>query len=95
MARMIDCVVLKHEAEGLERVPFPGELGERIFASVSKEGWRDWLARLQMVINENQLNTADVRSLEIIETHMKSFLFDEGDVDSLPPGFRAGGAAKK
>jgi Fe-S cluster biosynthesis and repair protein YggX len=31
--------MLKREAEGLERVPYPGELGQRIFANVSKEAW--------------------------------------------------------
>lgn len=93
MARMVKCVVLKREAEGLEEPPHPGELGERIYENVSKEGWGEWLKRLQMIINENQLNSADARSVEIIEQHMLGFLFDEGDLGGLPQGFRAG--AKK
>ncbi|NIM27408.1 MAG: oxidative damage protection protein [Gammaproteobacteria bacterium] len=93
MARMVKCVVLKREAEGLEEPPHPGELGERIYENVSKEGWGEWLKRLQMIINENQLNSADARSVEIIEQHMLGFLFEEGDLGGLPQGFRAG--AKK
>ena len=90
MARMVDCVVLKREAEGLDEPPHPGEIGIRIYESVSKEGWTDWLQRLQMIINENQLNSADPRSVEIIEQHMLGFLFDEGDMGGLPQGFQGG-----
>ena len=93
MARMVECVVLKREAEGLDEPPHPGDLGRRIYENVSKEGWGEWLQRLQMIINENGLNSADPRSLEIIEQHMLGFLFGEGDFGGLPQGFRAG--AKK
>lgn len=90
---MVNCVVLKREAEGLEAPPHPGDLGKRIFENVSKEGWAEWLKRLQMIINENQLNSADPRSIEVIEQHMLGFLFGEGEMGGLPMGFQAG--AKK
>ncbi len=93
MARMVDCVVLKREAEGLDVPPHPGDIGKRIYENVSQEGWTNWLQRLQMIINENQLNSADPRSVEIIEQHMLGFLFDEGDLGGLPQGFQGG--AKK
>jgi len=51
MSRTVNCVVLKREAEGLDEPPYPGALGERIFANVSREGWQEWLVRLQMIIN--------------------------------------------
>lgn len=94
MVRMVSCVVLKREAEGLEEAPHPGELGERIYESVSAEGWSRWLERLQMIINENQLNTADPESIEVIEQHMIGFLFDQGELGGTPMGFRAPGAKK-
>ena len=90
MARIVNCVVLKREAEGLDAPPHPGKLGQRIYENVSSEGWAEWLNRLQMIMNENQLNTADPRSLELIERHMLGFLFDEGDYGDLPMGFRTG-----
>ena len=93
MTRMVQCVVLKREAEGLDEPPHPGELGQRIYENVSREGWAEWLKRLQMIINENQLNSADPRSVEVIEQHMLGFLFGEGDLGGLPQGFQAG--AKK
>jgi len=95
MTRMVECVVLKKEAEGLDRPPHPGEIGLRIYENVSREGWKKWLERLTVIINENGLSTADVRNLELIEKHMLGFLFDEGDYGQMPAGFHEGGGGKK
>ncbi len=94
MARTVNCVVLGEEAPALERVPYPGELGQRIFANVSAEGWNQWIERQTMIINENGLSTIDPASLEILEQHMLGFIFKEGDLGSQPEGFRPPGAKK-
>lgn len=91
MTRTVQCVVLKKEAEGLDAPPYPGEIGIRIYENVSKEGWQQWLTRLSAIINENGLNTADVKSIELIEKHMLGFFFQEGDYGQAPAGFQAGG----
>ncbi len=95
MTRMVECVVLKTKAEGLDNPPHPGDLGLRIYENVSKEGWKKWLERLTIIINENGLSTADVRNLELIEQHMLGFFFDEGDYGQMPAGFNAGGGGGK
>jgi Fe-S cluster biosynthesis and repair protein YggX len=79
MTRLVQCVVLEREAQGLEAPPHPGDLGQRIYHSVSQEGWQKWLEHLTMLINENGLNTADPRTLDLIEQHMLGFFFKEGD----------------
>lgn len=94
MSRIVQCVVLKREAEGMEKPPHPGELGIRVFENVSKEGWSQWLERLVMIINENGLSTADPNNLVLIEKHMMGFFFGEGDYGQLPSGFRSGGGKK-
>ncbi len=94
MSRMVICKVLKREAEGLEFPPHPGALGERIYAEVSKEGWKQWLDRLTIIINENGISTADPQSIEVIEKHMVGFLFGEGDMGALPQGFTPQGQKK-
>jgi len=94
MARTVYCQVLKREAEGFDEPPHPGALGQRIYENVSREGWARWLERLQMIINENQLSTADPASIELIEQHMLGFLFGEGEYGGLPEGFRPPGAKK-
>ena len=83
----VQCVVLEREAEALDAPPYPGELGRRIVESVSKEGWTQWLERLVLIINENQLSSADPESLDHIEHHMVGFLFCEGDLGDAPQGF--------
>ena len=88
MTRMVNCVVLGTEAPGLSRVPYPGELGQRIFENVSEEGWKQWIERQTMIINENGLSTIDPSSLFLIEQHMLGFLFKEGDLGQQPEGFR-------
>ncbi|MEN8107700.1 MAG: oxidative damage protection protein [Pseudomonadota bacterium] len=94
MTRIVNCIVLNREAEGLDAPPHPGSLGERIYENVSREGWQQWLERLTMIINENGLNTADVSSIEVIEKHMIGFLFKEGDMGQTPEGFQPPGAKK-
>ena len=91
MTRTVQCVVLKAEAEGLDAPTYPGEIGIRIYENVSKEGWTQWLTRLAAIINENGLNTADVKNVELIEKHMVGFFFEEGDYGHAPAGFNAGG----
>ena len=95
MSRTVQCVVLKVEAEGLDKPPHPGELGQRIYANVSKEGWQKWLEMLTMIINENGLATADPQSIELIEKHMQGFFFGEGDFGQAPAEFRPPGGGKK
>jgi len=87
MVTTVQCVVLEREAEALDAPPYPGELGQRIVESVSKEGWTQWLERLVLIINENQLSSADPENLDHIEQHMIGFLFGEGDLGDIPQGF--------
>lgn len=89
--KTVFCVVLKEEAEALDAPPYPGELGIRVYESVSKEGWTRWLERLVTIINENGLNSADPDTLDLIEKHMMGFFFEEGDYGQLPAGFHAAG----
>ena len=87
MSRLVNCIYLKSEAEGLDAPPYPGELGLRIFDSISREAWELWLQRSVMIINEYQLNSANPEALQHIEEHMKGFLFSEGDLGDAPSGF--------
>jgi Fe-S cluster biosynthesis and repair protein YggX len=66
MTRMVNCVLLKCEAEGLDRVPWPGELGRRIYEGVSKEAWRRWLEHQTMLINEYRLSALDPKARQFL-----------------------------
>lgn len=78
MTRMVSCIKLKREAEGLEFPPYPGALGKRIYDSVSKEAWRQWLEQQKMLVNENRLNLADKKAREYLAQQMEKHFFGEG-----------------
>jgi len=85
--RMVQCVVLKKEAPGLERSVYPGELGVRIWKSVSKEGWQRWVTHQTMLINENRLVPIEPKARKFLETEMEKFFFGEGA--AKPEGYVA------
>ena len=78
MARMVQCVYLKKEAEGLDFAPYPGELGKRIYDNVSKEAFELWKKHQTMLVNENRLNLADARARQYLARQMERFFFGEG-----------------
>jgi len=78
MARMVKCVKLGREAEGLDFPPLPGELGKRIWESVSKEAWQMWQAQQTRLINENRLNLADARARKYLLDQAEKFFFGGG-----------------
>jgi len=82
---MVHCVKLGKEAEGLERAPYPGELGKRILESVSKEAWQQWMRHQTILINENRLSPMDPSHRAFLEKEMEKFFF--GDGSELPDAF--------
>ena len=86
MTRTVHCIKLDREAEGLDRPPYPGELGKRIYEQVSKEAWQAWLRHQTMLINENRLSPIDPRARQFLETKMEQYFFGEGA--ALPPDYR-------
>ena len=78
MARMLKCVKLGREAEGLERPTYPGPLGMRIFENVSKEAWAAWLKHQTMLVNENRLNLADAKARKYLVEQMEKHFFGDG-----------------
>jgi len=78
MTRMVHCIKLGREAEGLKMPPYPGELGKRIFEQVSQQAWQDWLRHQTMLINEYRLTPMEPKARKFLETEMEKFFFGEG-----------------
>ncbi len=87
MGRTVQCVLLGIESEGLDRPPYPGDLGQRIFDSVSKLAWQRWLGHQTMLINEYRLTPIEPKAREFLEQEMEKFFFGEGS--EQPPEFVA------
>ncbi len=82
MTRMVKCVKLGKEAEGLDYPTYPGELGMRIFENVSKQAWQMWLGHQTMLMNEYRLNPLDPKARKFLQEEMEKFFFGVG---SKPP----------
>ncbi|MBK7365606.1 MAG: oxidative damage protection protein [Nitrosomonas sp.] len=78
MARIVKCIKLGHEAEGLDAPTYPGELGKRIFENVSKQAWSQWIKHQTLLVNEYRLNLADIKARKYLAEQMEAYFFGEG-----------------
>lgn len=85
MSQTIHCIKLGTQAEALPRAPYPGELGERLLAQVSKPAWQDWLAHQTLLINENRLNPRDASTRAYLREELERYFFGEGS--AKPAGY--------
>lgn len=87
MAYTVQCIKLETEAEGLDKPPFKGDLGQKVYESVSKEAWKQWLEHSKMLINEYRLDLVSESGQRIWMTELEKFFFGEGS--AAPPDFNA------
>lgn len=80
MTRIVDCIKLGMPAEGLDRPPLPGALGQRIFAQVSRRAWQDWVAHQTRLINEYRLVLADAQARKFLQEEMERYFFGDGSM---------------
>jgi Fe-S cluster biosynthesis and repair protein YggX len=85
MARTVQCVKLGKEAEGLDRVPIKGELGQRVYDQVSKEAWKQWIAHSTMLVNEYRLELGTPEANRVWLAELEKFFFGTGS--SAPEGY--------
>jgi Fe-S cluster biosynthesis and repair protein YggX len=78
MTRTVNCVLLKREAPGLERAPYPGPLGQRILEQVSAEAWAAWLKHQTMLINEYRLTLVEPKARKFLQAEMEKYFFGPG-----------------
>ena len=85
MSRIVFCEKTQTETEGLDFVPWPGELGKRVFEHIGKIAWAQWLAHQTMLINENRLSPLDPKHRAYLQAEMEKYLF--GDGSEKPQGY--------
>lgn len=85
MSRQVECIKLGTTAAGLTKPPYPGELGQRIYAQVSAEAWAGWLKHQTMLINENRLNPLDPKARSFLRSELEQYFFGAGS--ATPAGF--------
>jgi Fe-S cluster biosynthesis and repair protein YggX len=93
---VVQCAKLGQELPALDRPPFPGPLGERIYNNISKYAYSLWNEQATLLINHYGLNLADPRAQEFLFEQMEAFLFDEGEGAPITGGAPGkGGAPQK
>ncbi|WNH51663.1 oxidative damage protection protein [Stenotrophomonas oahuensis] len=85
MSRTVFCQKEQRDTEGLDFVPYPGELGQRIFNGIGNSAWAAWLAHQTMLINENRLSPRNPEHRAFLEKELEKFLFAGGA--EKPAGF--------
>jgi Fe-S cluster biosynthesis and repair protein YggX len=75
MSRVVECIKLGRPAEGLDRPPFKGELGQKLYERVSKEAWRTWLEYSKVLVNELRLDLTSERGQTIWMSECQRFFF--------------------
>jgi Fe-S cluster biosynthesis and repair protein YggX len=85
MARLVKCVKMGKELEGVRWKPFEDELGQRIYDNVSQEAWKMWLEHSKMLINEYRLDLMSARAQQILREQVEQYFFGEGA--QLPPDY--------
>ena len=85
MSRTVQCVKFGKEMEALDRPPFKGEMGQKVFENVSKEAWRMWLEHSKMIVNEYRLDLTSESGQKIWLTELEKYFWGEGS--QLPPDY--------
>lgn len=85
MTRTVHCKKFDQELPGLARPPYPGELGQKIFDSISQQAWQDWLKQQTILINEYRLSMIDPKAQSFLKEEMEKFLFSDGG--EMPEGY--------
>jgi Fe-S cluster biosynthesis and repair protein YggX len=82
---MVNCVKLGRELPGLDKPPFPGSLGQRIYEHISREAYNLWPAQATVIINHYGLSLGDPNAQKILMQQMEEFFF--GENARMPEGW--------
>ena len=73
MSRSVFCRKYQQQLEGLDKPPYPGPVGQKLYESVSKQAWQAWTEHQTMLINEKHLNMMDPASRKFLQEQMEKF----------------------
>lgn len=86
--RTVHCIKLGKDLPGLSKPPIPGELGQKIYDSVSKEAFKMFMDYFRIIVNEYRIDLTSPESDKIFEDQMREYFFGEGG--NIPEQFTPG-----
>lgn len=72
--RLVKCRKYGKELPGLEKAPFAGDVGKKIFEDVSAQAWTEWKDMQIKILNEYRLNMANPKDYQTLIDQMMMFL---------------------
>jgi Fe-S cluster biosynthesis and repair protein YggX len=79
--RIVHCRKLNQELPGLSRPPYKNELGQKLFAEVSKEAWALWLKDSVKYINTYRLDLSTTEGQKFMLRQCAIYFgFEEGEL---------------
>ncbi len=88
-AGTVFCLKIGRDLPAMAKPPFSGARGERIFKSISQQGWDLWEKQATILMNHHALSMADPEHRQFLMEQMDEFFFGEGaqlPADWVPPG---------
>jgi Fe-S cluster biosynthesis and repair protein YggX len=80
----ITCARCGNDGERQAFKPFPTELGQRLYDSICKDCWADWLKTQQQLINHYALVPHQPQARALLMKNLEQFCFGEGAPDRIP-----------
>ena len=80
----VHCVRCGRDGERQAFKPFSTPLGQRIYDSICKTCWADWLKTQQQLINHYALVPHQPQAREFLMRNLEQFCFGEGAADRVP-----------
>jgi Fe-S cluster biosynthesis and repair protein YggX len=94
--RIVHCRLLKQDLPGLDRPPYRNELGQRLFAEVSKDAWDKWLKESVKFINTYRVDLASSEGQKfMLKQCAVYFGYEEGELAQTAWTPSADGGAKE
>lgn len=76
--RTVKCVKLNKELPGLQKPPFPGELGQKVYENVSQEAWKMFLEYFKIIVNEFRLDLTKPETDKVFYKQVNDYFFGKG-----------------
>jgi Fe-S cluster biosynthesis and repair protein YggX len=80
----ITCSRCGREAERQAFKPFGNELGQRIYDTICRDCWAEWLQAQQQLINHYALVPHQPEARAFLMKNLEQFCFGEGAPDRIP-----------
>ena len=82
MSATVFCQKYQKDLPALITPPLPGQRGQELVKSISKQAWDEWMEHQTRLINEKRLKVFQPEARSYLQEQMKKF-FNNEDLDQI------------